>query len=241
MATTKLSDAALTALQQLITTANNVGVDTLIVTSDLIRGIDEKKTVGIVSKAGAPDMAGKQLAINRVKQLVSRLNLVASAGPLTVECTAASSGNDIAALELSSGKRKSQFRCASVDAVKGVPKGFNDVPVWELTIPAAMVASIAQADAAMGADGVTIASKDGKTVTVEFIDTNKDTCSIELDTEVVKLGGASTSFAVKYWSKTLLSLLKEAAKTSDPTLKIGDGGLTQIEINGLLFFTLPQA
>lgn len=240
MASTKLSDAALVALQTLITTANNVGVDTLIITKDLIRGIDEKKTVGIVSVKGAPDLAGHQIATSRVKHLVSRINLVSSAGPLVVDCTSASNGTDIAALELSSGKRKSQFRCSSGDAVKGVPKGFNDVPVWEVTIPAAMVASIAQADSAMGGDGLTLASKDGKTVTVEFIDTNKDTCSIELDTDVVALG-KSTSFAVKYWSKTLISLLKEAAKTADPKLLIGDGGLTQIEINGLLFFTLPQA
>ncbi len=242
MASFKLADKDLAALTTLINVANSVGVETLIVTTDLIRGIDEKKTVGIVSKTGAPDLSGKQLAVTRVKQLVSRLNLVAARGPLQVECTQAQAGNDIAALELSSGKSKSQFRCASVDAVKGVPKGFNDVPVWEVTIPATMVAAISQADSAMSSDGLTLASKDGKTVSVEFIDTNKDTCSLELETEAVSLpGNTATSFAVKYWSKPLLNLLKEASKTADPKLQIGAGGLTQIEINGFLFFTLPQA
>lgn len=238
----KLSDSSITALTNMLNTANAVGVDTLIASTDLVRGIDEKKTVGIVSKTGAPALDGKTIAINRVKQLVSRINLVSQRGPLQVTCTMAPNGTDIAALELSSGKSKSQFRCASVDAVKGVPKGFNDVPVWNVTIPAAMIASLAQADAAMGGDGLTLASKDGKVVSVEFIDSNKDTCSLELDTEAVSLpGNTSTSFAVKYWSKTLLGLLKEAAKTSDPKLQIGAGGLTQIEINGMLFFTLPQA
>lgn len=239
--TLKLSDAAINALTNLISTAHGVGVDTLIIGQNLIRGIDEKKTVGIVSKTGAPDLDGKSIAINRVKQLVSRINLVAARGALQITCTLAANGTDISTIELSSGKSKSQFRCASVDAVKGVPKGFNDIPVWEVTVPATMIASLSQADSAMGGDGLTLASKDGKIVSVEFIDSNKDTCSIELDPEVVNLGSTSTSFAVKYWSKPFLGLLKEAAKFSDPKLLIGAGGLTQIEINGMLFFTLPQA
>jgi hypothetical protein len=70
---------------------------------------------------------------NRVKMLLSRLNVIKTQGDLKIETE--ENGNDIVSLNLSGGKSKTTFRCATVDSVKGVPKSASDVMTWEIEIP----------------------------------------------------------------------------------------------------------
>lgn len=240
----KLKAETIAALDTLIQTATLAGVDKLVITNGKIQGIDERKTVGLVTDKNVPDLDGKTLAINRIKQLLSRVNLAKAQGDVAIEATVAANGTDISVLDLQAGKSKGQFRCASLEAVKGVPKGFSDPMVWEVKLSSKAIPLIAQAEASMTADGITLASKDGKLVTCELVDSNKDQMVFELDDEAswVGTGAAGTSFCNKYPSKALLALLREASKTQDPVVvTIGQGGLLIVNVNGFDFFTLPQA
>jgi hypothetical protein len=240
----KLSQDAVTQLDTLVQTSLIAGIKKLVIENDKIRGIDEKQTVVILTTNNVPDFNGKQIGITRLDSLAARLNLVKNQGPVSIDATEASNGNDISILDLSSGKVKAQFRCASVEAVKGVPKNVADTLVWEIKFDAKSLPIITQAIAAMGAESVTIASKDAKTVSIELIDTNKDVFTTELLESPVWIGTtkAQSSFCQKYPAKTFVSLLKEAIKVNDPvTIKIGEGGIVSLQLNSFDIFLLPQS
>jgi hypothetical protein len=238
----KLTPDSIQKLDALVQTAMTAGIKKLVIESGKIRGIDEKQQVVIISSNNVPDFNGKQIGINRLEQLAARLSLVKNQGNLDVEATEAQNGTDISLLDLSSGKVKAQFRCASVEAVKGVPKNIADTLVWEIKIEAKSLPIITQAVTAMGAEAVTIASKDGKTVSVELVDANKDVFTTDLTEAPVWIGATKpqSSFCQKFPAKTFVSLLKEALKGTDSlTLNLGEGGIFSFKVNGLDFFMLP--
>jgi hypothetical protein len=231
-----------TSLNVLIQTATTVGIERMLIGDGLIRGFDERKTVGIVTDKNIPDLDGKLIALNRLKILQSRISLGNAQGALQVDATIAPNGKDISILEIQAGKFKSQFRCASLEAVKGIPKGMSDPLAWEVKIPTKLIPLIAQTEGSMATEGITFASKDGKKVTIELVDSNKDVASFELDDDANFVGtGSETSFCNIYSSKPLLSLLREAGKVGDVvTLTFGAGGLLRVTANGFEFFVLPK-
>lgn len=240
----KLSAPAIAALDNLLATLNTIGIEKVIVEPGKIRAIDEKKTVGTITDQNVPDLDGKTLAVNRIKALKDRLSLGKAQGDVTINATLDQAGSAVTMLEVAAGRSKSQFRCANVDAVK-VPKTFNDAPAVEVLMSVKQVPLIAQADATMATDGITIASKDGSAVTVELVDaSNKDVYTFEVEKAATTIAGAKGgSFVHKYTSKALLSLLREACKTStdDVKLLIGAQGILLVDVAGYRFFTLPQA
>lgn len=238
----KLSTDSIYRLDQLIQTALVAGLKKIVIEPGKIRGIDEKQSVVIITDQGVPDLGTHQIGINRVDQLFARLNLVKAQGDLVIEATVAANGTDISILDISAGKTKAQFRCASVEAVKGVPKSINDTHVWEIKVKNRHVPVLASGAGAMNSDTITIASKDGQTVSFECIDANKDifTTDAEDAPKWIGEGTPGTSFCKKYPTKTLLSLLKEATKTEETvTMKIGDGGILSLKVNKLDFSVIP--
>jgi len=240
----KLTNDAILQLDLLVQTSLTAGIKKLVIEGNKIRGIDEKQQVVIITTSNVPDFNGKQVGINRLESLAARLSLVKNQGDLSIDATEAPNGTDISLLDLSSGKVKAQFRCASVEAVKGVPKNIADTLVWEIKISAKSLPVISQAVTAMGAEVVTIASRDGKTVSVELVDANKDVFTTELSDNTVWTGkgSAQSSFCQKYPAKTFVSLLKEALKSNDPlTLNLGEGGIFSFKVNGFDFYILPAS
>lgn len=240
----KLQADVIAELDNLLSTLNMAGIDKVIIEPGKIRAIDDRKVVGMITDKKVPDLGGKVLAISRVKALKTRFDLAKAQGDMKIEATAASSGSDIAMLEVAAGRSKSQFRCASSDAVKGkVPKTFNDVTAYELPLSVKQVPLIAQAVSAMAADVMTFASKDGSTVSVELVDSNKDVFTIDLEKPVTAINGKAGSFVFKYTASVLLSLLREATKSAtndEVKLTIGAQGIMFVEISGYSLFNLPQ-
>jgi hypothetical protein len=240
----KLSVDSISKLDLLIQTSLTAGIKKLVIEGGKIRGIDEKQSVVIITSDNVPDFDGKQIGINRLESLAARLNLVKSQGGIEIEATEASNKTDISILDLSAGKTKAQFRCASVEAVKGVPKNIADTLVWEIKIDSRTLPTITQAVTAMGAEAITIACKDGKSVSVELVDANKDIFTTDLTEAPIWIGTGTNpgSFCQKYPAKTFVTLIKEALKTSDPlSLKMGEGGIFSFKINGFDFFMLPTS
>ena len=237
----KLSAQTIASVDNLLTTLNTIGIEKVIVEPGKIRAIDEKRTVGVVTDKQVPDLEGKTLAVSRIKALKDRLSLAKAQGDVGITATSGS-GTDISMLELAAGRSKSQFRCSASDAVK-IPKAINDTPAYDVLISVKQIPLIAQADSAMATDGITIASKDGSTVSIELVDSTKDVYTFEVEKPATALAGKASSFVHKYTSKSLLSLMREAAKTAgdDVKLTIGSGGMLFIDVAGYNFFTLPQA
>jgi hypothetical protein len=238
----KLNADSIAQLDSLVQNAMTAGITKLVIADGKIRGIDPKQSVVIITTDNVPDFGGKNIGINRIEQLYARINLVKSQGALNIEATEASNGQDISILDLNSGKTKAQFRCASVEAVKGVPKNITDTLVWEIKVSSKLLPTLSQGISAMGSETVTIASRDGKTVSFECVDGNKDVFTTDAVDEATWIGTdvAGTSFCQKYPAKTLLALVKEATKTADPAvLRIGAGGILSLKVNGFDFFVIP--
>jgi hypothetical protein len=239
----KLSTESIQRLDQLVQTSLIAGIKKLVIENDKIRGIDEKQSVVIITKEQVPDLQGKQIGITRIEQLSARLNLVKSQGDLQIDATE-SNGNaaDISLLDISAGKTKAQFRAASVEAVKGVPKNITDDLVWEIKVTSKLIPTLTQGISAMGAELVTLASRDGTTVSFECVDANKDVFTMDAEEAPVWVGdgGAPSSFCQKYPAKTFIALMKEAVKFTDPlTLRLGEGGILSLKVNGFAFFLIP--
>ena len=238
----KLSSDSISRLDTLIQNAMIGGITKLVIADGKIRGVDAKQTVVIVTKDNVPDFDGKSIGINRIEQLSARINLVKTQGPLNIEATVSTSGQDISILDLNSGKTKAQFRCASVEAVKGVPKNIADVLVWEVKVAAKFLPTLIQGISAMSSETVTIASRDGKVVSFECVDTNKDVFTTDMVDEATWIGADApgSSFCWKYSAKTLIALLREATKNSDGVMiQLGQGGILLIKVNGIDFFVIP--
>lgn len=239
----RLSTDSIHRLDQLVSTSMVAGIKKLIIEPGKIRGIDEKQSVIIITTDQVPDLDGKQVGINRIDSLSARLNLVKSQGDLQVEATESqNSPNDISILDLQAGKTKAQFRCASVEAVKGVPRSFSDTLVWEVKVTSKIIPTLTQGVSAMGSETITIASRDGTSVSFECIDDGKDifTTDATEPPQWIGDGASGSSFCQKYPAKTFISLLKEAVKFTDPvTLRIGEGGILTLKVNGFDFFIIP--
>lgn len=238
----KLNATSIAQLDSLVQNALTAGIKKVIISDGTIRGVDDKQTTVIITSANVPDFEGKAVGINRIDQLSARLNLIKGQGDLTVEATIATNNNDISILDISAGKAKAQFRCASVEAVKGVPKKINDVMAWEVKVNSKLVSVLTQAIGAMGAETVTLASRDGTSVSVECVDANKDVFTTDTDEAPTFIGAGTkaSSFCQKYPAKTLVTLIKEALKSTDPVaLKIGEGGILSLKVNDFDFYLLP--
>lgn len=228
-------------VQQCVTT----GIKKLIIADGKVRGIDEKQRVVIITNNPGIDLGAKQVAVNRVELLAARLNLVKTQGDLAINATEATSNpTDISLLDITSGKTKAQFRCAAVDAVK-VPKNVADKMVWEIKLSAKALAVLTQGISAMGTEVVTLASRDGSSVSLECIDANKDIFTTEVEEPAKWIGAdaAASSFAQRYPAKTLVTLLKEAFKGSSDsvTIQIGGQGVMTLKVNDLDYLLLPEA
>jgi hypothetical protein len=242
----KLSRDSINKLDALIQTSMVAGIKKLVIEGGKIRGIDEKQQVVIITTNNVPDTDGKHIGITRLDSLAARLNLVKNQGQLEIEATEAINKIDIAQLDLSAGKVKAQFRCSTnsggQETIKGVPKNVADVLVWEIKIDSKTLPIITQAVNAMSAEALTIASKDGKIVGIELIDTNKDIFSTEMSDGPIWIGSGTpkSSFCHKYPAKAFVSLIKEALKGCDTlTMQLGEGGILSLKVNEFDFFILP--
>jgi hypothetical protein len=240
----KLSAQTITSLDNLLSLLNVLGIEKVVIENGKIRALDEKKTVGMITDQYVPDLDGKVLGINsgRVKALRDRFSLIKSQGDLSITANLDGGNVNIVTLDLSGGKSSSKFRCALADMVK-VPKMLNDAPAYEVLVSIKQIPLIASADAAMATDSVLLTSKDGKNVSFEFIDNNKDVYVFDIERPAKALSGKNSSFSFTYTSKSLISLMRESAKTAtdDVKLMIGAQGIAFIDIAGYNFFTLPKA
>jgi hypothetical protein len=69
----KLNDTSTKQLFDLISAANIVNIDKLVIEQDIIRGADEKRSVCLVAKNNIPNFDGDTVGINRVGVLLTRL------------------------------------------------------------------------------------------------------------------------------------------------------------------------
>lgn len=242
----KLNAVSIEQLDNLLQTANIAGIEKMIIADGQIRGIDEKQTTVIISKENVPEFGKLSVGMNRLGNLTSRLNLVKSTGTYEIEAVPSKNGTDVSHIQLSSKDTSVQYRCASVEAIKSVPKAINDKLHWLIEIPGKTVGLASMAISAMSVDNLIITAKKDGAVYFEAIDVNNDTFSTKFASEASWIPEkepepASKSFSYNYPVKTVLPLLKAASNngTNAVNVMIGEKGILTIIVNSYDFFVVP--
>lgn len=245
----KLNATSIGYLDTLLQTANIAGIDKMIIAGGQIRGIDEKQTTVIISKENVPDFGKLNVGMNRLGNLMSRLNLVKSTGDYQIEAVPSKNGVDVSHIQLTSSNTSVQYRCASVEAIKSVPKAINDKLQWLIEIPAKTVGLASMAISAMAADNLIVTAKKDGSIYFEAVsvDGNNDTFSTKFAEEATWIPEkeqppSSKSFSYNYPVKTVLPLLKAGSNngTTNVNVMIGEKGILTIIVNGYDFFVVPS-
>jgi len=242
----KLTQDSIGQLETLLQTANIAGIEKMIIAEGTIRGIDEKQTTVIIAKENVPDFGKLSVGMNRLSVLMSRVNLVKSTGEYQVEAVASKNGKDVSHLSLSSKDTSVQYRCASVEAIKNVPKAINDKLQWLVEIPGKSVGLVTMAISAMNTDNLILTAKKDGSIYFEAIDTNNDMFSTKFADAASWIPPeddepASKSFSYNYLVKTVLPLLKAASNNgaNNVNVMVGEKGILTIIVNSYDFFVVP--
>jgi hypothetical protein len=233
----KLTAEDVSALKALLTVCQIGSIDLFLIEDGVARGLNDSKTFAIISDANVPKF-GKSVGIVRTRTLKARLDVF---GNKDVSVTALDSGRDeITSLEISAGRNKVQFRCASVRLFdKKVPKAINDAPAFSF--------SVSQEDSKMLLDAVKVMSAkqivlfvncSKKSVSFEVSDPSNEVFTVNLDTEVFK-DGEEDSCVVCYASDVFCSVLQNAKGAEIPVV-VGAKGTLKTVIMGHEVVLLPQ-
>ena len=242
----KLKDETIKFMENAISTAQLVGVATLVIEPNLLRGIDEDRTVFILQDKDVPDMEFGSIGLTRLPTLTSRIKVAENLDGFSIEAKAAESDDEndeepfARSLTMKGKGLKVEYRCANphqlISARQAGPKQMNDKMEFCVEFDDHAVEMLQKGQAAMKAETVSVISNDG--VTFELLDVNNDVFSHQFADDAVNLTGKETTkFAYRYPVKTLLLLFKHA---SEGLLTVSQRGIMCINVNGLNVYVLPQ-
>jgi len=240
----KLDTTSIANLNKLLAVSALASIDNLIIEDGTARGVDEDKSVVLISDQNIPSF-GKDVkaGLTRLSMLSQRLNLVKGKDDIEVEVKL-SPTNEISQLEITGSGAKVQYRGANLNTIKA-PRAVNTNATWQIDIPLEMLAVIQNGANAMGAKKAILNRKTGNEVFIEFIDDNNDAFSMKIaDTATfIGEGDAPNPVFIHYYpSKTLLSILKAAGSECDKvvTVVIGNIGTLQVLVSGHLLTIIPK-
>lgn len=232
----KLDTDSIAYIQKVVKTAQMVNIDNVIIEPNLVRAIDDNKTVVLFQNKDVPDMNFGAIGLNRIDVFMSRLEVAKTQDDFTMEAIIDNGSEYVRLLTMKGKGLKVDYRCANPTTIQA-PRQINDTLKYQVDINAEAVVLLQKGQAAMSAETVTIISnKEG--VSFQLVDINGD-CFDHKFGEAVKTltDDTSINFAHRYPVKTLLPLFKY---NPDGNFKIGQKGILSISVNGLTVFVLPQ-
>lgn len=240
----KLNSETIEQLNQLLTVSSLVSIDNIIIEDGIARGVNEDKTVVLISDQNIPSFGeGNKVGLSRLSMLATRLNLVKGKdGDVQVEVKTASN-KDVTHLEISGSGAKVQYKCTASNLIKA-PKAVNVLPTWKIDIPVEQLNLIQNGANAMGSKKAILNRKGGKEVFIEFVDTNQDAFTLQIADSASFIGEEEMPnpvFIYYYPAKLLVSLLKAASADNqkDITIIIGNVGTLQAVVSGHMLTVIP--
>ncbi len=236
----KLETEIIDYIFNVVKTGDIVNVDNIIIEPNMVRSMDEARTVGLYTNENVPDMPFRSIGITRIHDLLSRFSIAKERDNFSIE---ASLDNDetYATQLLMKGKGlKIDYRCGEPNKL-AAPKSLHDVQCFKVKLTEDAVQMYQKGLAAMKTDEVSIVSNDG--VSFEFADTSHDIYKHTLEDNVEPVPNAdgevpsSLKFAHRYPAKTLLALFKN---NPEAEFTIGQKGMLRFPLNGLTVFVLPR-
>ena len=226
----KIDQDSLGYIQNVVETAQLVGIDNVIIEPDKVRAINDDKSVVLFQETDVPDMLFGSVGLNRIGVFLNRLNVARTQDNFAVDIKTDDNNEFARGITMSAKGFKVDYRCANPKTI-AAPKKINDEFICSIELTPQAVYMLQKGQSAMSSDVVSLISNaDG--ITFEFVDVNSDKFSHTFTEDT-----ADESFIYKYPIKVLLPLFKY---DSEGSFKIGRKGMLNIVVNNLNIFVLPQ-
>lgn len=227
----KLDKKSQTNLESILQLCSSVGIDSILIDEESVRGVNEEKSCVIISKDNIPTLNGNKIGLSRIGVLLARINLLKSDSNAYIEATK-NEKSEITQLDIIATGAKVQFRCTSTVLIKA-PKSVNDSPHWLITVPENQIDLLVNGVRTMGAKKILL-TKNGSKCNIECADVSQDTFSISLNTDVKWVcedpNTEETNFVYYYPTDVLLPVIKQLSG-KDIELTIGENGTLTTKIN----------
>jgi len=231
----KLSQDLISFIETVVRTGQSVNIDNVIIEPDMVRAIDDARTVVLYQNTNVPEMPFGSIGLNRIGVFLSRLEIAKSQDNFTLDVIVDDDAEYARSITMKGTGTKIDYRCANPTTIQA-PRQINDNLVYSVQLNAEAVSLLQKGQVAMGSETVTIVSDDG--VSFELTDVNSDVFKHTFAPDVDLLDeDASPSFTHRYPAKTLLALFKQ---NPDGHFEIGEKGILNISVNGLSIYVLPQ-
>ena len=235
----KLTSPDIANLITLLNTATLCGIDTVVIADGKARGVSPAKTSVLLSTENLPKM--NDVCIGRVKELQSRLSLFASNKDTVVQ-TKESDRGDIVSLEITAGRNKAQYRCASV-ALMGekIPKNVPDAyaPMYSILLLKDEAKMLLDSVRVMNSKKIALIIKPDGTVNFDTMDDSNDHFTVAVENPATSLQDHDETI-VNYFAVEIFSpVLRELMNSDAIEFSVGMKTLSAT-INGHKIILVPQ-
>ena len=216
-----------------IKTAKLLDIECFVIEKNLIRGIDDTKSIFMNSHHDCEMPA--DIGITRVSLLNNRIKLIDVEKSKFSE-TLANNKMCISSIKIQDGRSRLEIRCANVALIQS-QKNLKDLPKYKLSVKAEDVAQFIKSNQAMKTEVVYLVNEDGR-VYFDFIDTNKDVLQLDIDPDIDAVEDAViTNFKYAYDPAYLQLVLKN---NNGEELLMGGRGTLRTVINNINVWLLPK-
>lgn len=241
----KLSETVKKRLLEVIQAANSIGIESLLIDEESIRGTGADKTLLLIDK-NVPDMSELgSMGINRVNVLSSRMGLVKDDKDLNIDANIRVEDNGdkmVDKLTLKNKRTTVEFKCCRSSQISA-HKVLKNGPIYEFDISEESVATMMRANAAMGNDTVAFSLDDTGNVMFKLNDSSGDTLNHLISDKVNILDdNEAKTFFFNYNKRLFLPLIKMAFKEGTDTLKLSlnKRGIMNLTILSLNIYIIPE-
>lgn len=236
----KLSPTTLDFIRNVVTTADIVKIDSIVIESNRVRAIDDNHTVFIFHTADVPEFEFGSIGLKRINVFNTRFDIGKTFKDFVVEAKVEGSDPDnqyVRSLTMKASGIKVEYRCAHPETIRA-PKALNDKETYAVRINPEALLMLQKGQGAMAADDVTFIGDD-EGVTFEMTDINADKMTYQFADKAHRIDDEDepVSFSHSYPLKTLLPLLK-ADTTGYFTLT--SQGILKVIVNGLSVYVMPR-
>ena len=231
----KLDKATITYLHNVVKTAQLIGLESIIIEKDIIRAMDDSRTIVLLQKENIPNLPFESLGLGRINIFLSRLDVVKTQDDFTIQVGSDKESEFVRSLTMKGKGIKIDYRCAKPDTIRA-PRQINDVMKHRVKLTGEAVSLLQKAYPTMGAETISIISNDD--VSFEMVDINNDIYKHIFANSVEALtDDDDVRFAHQYPAKFLLPLFKH---NPEGHINISQKGILNITVNGLNIYVMPH-
>lgn len=222
----KLTSDTINFIKKTINAAKLIGLESIIIEEDMIRGLTDARDAFILQKDNIPDFEFSSMGITRIDILNSRINL---AEDVNVNATVNNDNEWVETLIISKGRTKTEFNCGNPNNISAV-KSINDSFDYTINFTEDDVNMLAKAASSVLCEDLVSIKSDGQSVSFVLSEFNKDVFQHEFFE-------TAFTFANKYSLKILLSLLK---RNTTGEFVISKNGILKINVDDFDFYIMVK-